>query len=92
MSEEQTTALNTLIGKQYVALKALDGDTDAAVLEDVPAMVDYITGNETRLSALIPAGGVSQGASDDEETEEERAKRTAEARLKATADSFRSKN
>ena len=89
LNEDQTTALNTLIGKQYVALKALDGDTDAKVLEDVPAMVDFITGNETRLSALIPAGGASQGAGSDE-SDEDRAKREAETKLKAQADSFRS--
>lgn len=91
LSEEQTTALNALIGKQYVALKALDGDTDAKILEDIPAMVEFITGNETRLSALIPAGGASQGAGSGE-TEEERAEREAAATLKAQADSFRSKN
>jgi len=89
LNEDQTTALNTLIGKQYVALKALDGDTDAKVLEDVPAMADFITGNETRLSALIPAGGASQGAGSDE-SDEDRAKREAETKLKAQADSFRS--
>ena len=89
MSQEQTAALNALIGKQYTALKALDGDTEAKVLEDVSAMVEFITGNEARLSALIPAGGTSQGASSGE-TEEERAEREANAKLKAQADSFRS--
>lgn len=89
LNAEQTTALNTLIGKQYVALKALDGDTDAKVEDNVATMVDFITGNETRLSALIPVDGVSQGAGKDE-TEEEKKSRLAEARLAATADSYRS--
>lgn len=89
LDADQTAALNGLIGKQYVALKALDGDTDAKVLDDVALMVDYITGNETRLSALIPAGGASQGAGSGE-TEEEQKARAAEARLSATADSYRS--
>tara|TARA_Y100001001_G_scaffold138359_1_gene140496 strand:+ start:14530 stop:15708 length:1179 start_codon:yes stop_codon:yes gene_type:complete len=89
LDADQTAALNGLIGKQYVALKALDGDTDAKVLDEVALMVDYITGNETRLSALIPAGGASQGAGSGE-TEEEQKARAAEARLSATADSYRS--
>lgn len=89
MSEDQTAALNDLIGKQYVALKALDGDTDAKVLDDVPAMVEYITSNETRLSAIIPVNGASNGAASGE-TEEERAEREAAAQLKAQADSYRS--
>lgn len=89
LSDEQTTALNALIGKQFVALKALDGDTDAKVLEDVPTMVEFITGNEARLSALIPAGGASQGAGSGE-TDEERAEREETAKLKAQADSYRS--
>lgn len=89
LTEAQTAALNDYVGRQFVALKALDGDTDAKVLEDVTEMVSYIGENEARLSALIPTGGASRGASGGE-TEEEIAKRESEARLKATADAYRS--
>ena len=89
MTEEQVAALNAYIGKQYVALKTLDGDADAKVLEDVAAMVDYIGENEARLTALIPAGGVTIAAGGGQ-SEEEQARAREEARLKATADAYRS--
>ena len=88
MTEEQTAALNAYIGKQYVALKALDGEADAKVLDDVALMVDFIGENEARLSALIPTNGVSLGAGSGE-SEEETAKREAEARVRASADAYR---
>jgi chromosome segregation ATPase len=91
MTEEQTTALNAYIGKQYVALKTLDGDTDAKALDNVAEMVDFIDKNEARLSALIPAGGASTAASGGQ-SEEDLAKAKDEARLKASADAYRSKN
>lgn len=89
MSEEQMTALSTYVGRHYVALKALDGDTDAKPSDDLAEMVDFLGKNEARLSALIPVDGASQGASGGQ-NEEELAKAKTEARLKATAHAYRS--
>lgn len=91
LTEEQVAELSGYIGKQYVALKALDGDADAKALEDVSAMLKYIGENETRLSALVTPGGVAAGAgaggNDDAE-----AKAAETARLSAQADAYRSVN
>lgn len=59
---ETVAKMATLIGKNYIALKALDGDTEAKVSEDVEVMIKFIDENEVRLSALIPTGGVSNGS------------------------------
>lgn len=88
LTEEQVTELSGYIGKQYVALKALDGDADAKALDDVSAMLKYIGENETRLSALVTPGGVAAaagaGGNDDAEA------KAREATLRAQADAYRS--
>jgi hypothetical protein len=58
-TSETVTAMSALIGKNYVALKALDGEADANVPEDITEAVKFIEDNQARLSALIPAGGVT---------------------------------
>ena len=60
--EETTTALKAYIGKQYTALKALDGEADATAPDDIAEAVRFISENEARLSALIPAEGASTPA------------------------------
>lgn len=93
-SEEETSATTTLtgikeyIGAQFVALKALDGDTDAEILDNVNEMVDYITQERTRLSALVPVGGVAAAAGAGEAEEEAKAKKE-KAELKLQADAYR---
>lgn len=88
-SEEQMATLNAYVGKQYVALKTLDGDTDAKALDDVSEMIKFIGENEARLTALIPTEGVTAGAGAG--TDAEKAQRLAEeARIKAQADAYRS--
>jgi hypothetical protein len=89
-TDEQVTALKGYIGKQYVALKALDGDTAAEALEDVDAMLSFIGENEARLSALITPGGKSAGAAGDAGNNEDTAKAAETARLSAQADAYRS--
>jgi len=86
-TEEEIVTLKGYVGKQYVALKALDGDTDAQALDDVTAMLSYIDENEARLSALITPGGVAEGAG---KGNDDTAKAEETARLKAQADSYRS--
>lgn len=83
------TALHDYVGKQFVALKTLDGDASAAVLEDTAEMVSYIEANEARLSALIPAGGVALGAegNPNNKTDEQL---KAEQNVRLTVDAYRS--
>lgn len=72
--------LKDYVGKQYVALKALDGEAEATVPDDLAEAVAYIDGNSARLSALIPPGGVSTGpgGADDDDA--------AQAKLSATVE------
>lgn len=85
-SAAKLSGMKEYVGKQYVALKTLDGDTAAAPLEDVDAMIDYIGENEVRLSALIPAGGVAAGAGAGNEDATAEQKKADEAiRLQANA-------
>lgn len=88
VTEEQATKLKAFVGKQYVALKALDGDADATAPDDMTEMVKFIDENETRLSALITPGGVTTaaGAGGNEDAE---AKERVET-LRAQADAYRS--
>lgn len=83
------TALHDYVGKQYVALKTLDGDASAAILEDTAEMVSYIEENQVRLSALIPAGGVTLSAEGNptNQTDEQKA---ADERVRLTAEAYRS--
>lgn len=82
-------ALSDYIGKQFVALKALDGEADVDPSDNLEEMVEFITENETRLSALIPTNGASTpaGAGTSEEAQA-KAERAKEVSMKA--DSFRS--
>jgi hypothetical protein len=91
-AEETNATLTTLkeyVGKQFVALKTLDGDASAAVLEDVAEMVTYIDANQARLSALIPAGGAALNAegNPDNKTDEQKAE---DERVRLTAEAYRS--
>lgn len=88
-SEEQTASLKAFIGKQYIALKALDGVTDATELDNVGDMITFIDENQARLSALITPGGVTVAAG---ATGEDADKKAEMAILKAQADAYRSKN
>lgn len=82
---ETLTALKAHIGKQFIALKALDGDAAATALDDTDAMVTFINENEARLSALIPVGGVTTAAG----AEIDEAAKAKEDRLRATANAYK---
>lgn len=71
------TTVTEYIGKQYVALKALDGEADAKVPENIAEAVTYIDANSARLSALIPTGGVSTAPGGEGDPDKEAAKLTA---------------
>ena len=77
------------VGKQYVALKTLDGDTSAAALDNVEDMITYIDENQVRLSALIPAGGVAAGAevNNDNRTDQQKAE---DERVRLQVNAYRS--
>lgn len=62
LTEEQQTELKAYVDKQFVALKALDGETDATAPESMADTVIFITENATRLSSLIPVDGVTAAA------------------------------
>ena len=85
---EAETKLKAQVAKQYTALKALDGEADAQVPDDVDEMLAFVEGH-TRLSALIPVDGASTGATTDDG---EAAKLAAEQdkRMRAQVDAFRS--
>jgi hypothetical protein len=89
LDAEKIASLKVYVGKQFVALKALDGDTNATPLDEVSDMLKFIDENEARLSALITPGGVTvgAGAGDDDKAGKEK-----NALLKAQADAYRSKN
>lgn len=87
-SEAQVAALKGYVGKQFVALKALDGDAEASAETDLDEMLAFIDANDARLSALIPVDGVSAGA--DAGGEENKDEAEKNARLKATAGAYKS--
>lgn len=50
------------VNKQYVALKALDGQEDAKAPKELLEAVAFIDEHSARLSALIPTDGASKKA------------------------------
>lgn len=89
IAEDQLAKLKAFVGKQYVALKALDGETDATAPDDIADMVKFVDENEARLSALITPGGKSTaaGSSDNEDDADKNADK---ALLKAQANAYKS--
>ena len=75
---EALTLATDFIGKQYVAVLAAAGKTDAALPDNIKDMVAGITENHAKLSAILPIGGVGTPAGETNE-----AKDDATARLSA---------
>lgn len=70
LSEDQRTELKAYVDKQFIALKTLDGETEAEAPETLSDAISFINKNAARLSALIPEGGASTSAGRDTKTTE----------------------
>ena len=88
-TEEQIAALSTFVGKQYVAMKALDGETEVTIPQDLSVAMKFVEENSARLSALVPVGGLAAGAGTGTDGTE-KDKLEQEALLRAQADAYRS--
>lgn len=81
--EETISKMSAYVGKAYVALKTLEGDAEAVVPQDISEVVDFVSENHTKLSALIPVDGVSSPAGTQDQSKTEVEKRSQIASLSA---------
>lgn len=62
VSDEAVELMVTQTNKQYIALKALEGEADAKAPESIEDAIKYISENNAKLTALIPEGGIAKAA------------------------------